>query len=66
MTMPIFLVKESIKWGLANSAEVYHCHHGTKHGGKHTGMVMKEELRVLHPNKQTAGREGWGGRERQR
>ena len=34
-----------------------HCHHRGKDGGMQADMVLEKELRVLHPDLQTAGRE---------
>ena len=44
--------------GLAYSFRgLVHYHHGGKHGSIQADMVLEKELRVLHPDLQTAGRE---------
>ena len=48
MTQTI-LVKASISIGLAwSSRSAVHYHHGGKHGSVQAGMVLEQELRVLH------------------
>jgi hypothetical protein len=40
-----------------------HYHHGGNHGGMQTDIMLEKELRVLHLDQQTAGRENdtWPG-----
>jgi hypothetical protein len=48
MTQTI-LVKASISIGLAwSSRSAVHYHHGGKHGSVQAGLVLVQELRVLH------------------
>jgi len=43
------LIKENISLGLAYSSQgLVHYHHGRKHGGLQTGMVLEKEMRILH------------------
>ena len=42
-----------------------HCHHRGKHGSSQADVVLEEELRILHLDPKTVGREtptgpGWG------
>jgi hypothetical protein len=52
------LIKESFELGLAYSFRgLVLYHHGRKHGRVQADWVMEKQLRVLHPDQQTAGGE---------
>ena len=51
-------VKDKISLGVANSFRgVVHDHHGGKHDSAQADMVLVKELKILHTDLKTAGRE---------